>query len=103
MTRPTFNERNQPNGDNRFGTRLLQIVRTVTCDSVSPVAIFARASKTANRIAARRLRVAVVFVATAFVYIFEKTNYKLDSKGSADKNNVFTGAFDTRVYAERSR
>jgi len=41
----------------------------VTCDSVSPVAIFARASKTANRIAARRLRVAVVFVATAFVYI----------------------------------
>lgn len=76
MTRPPFHERNQRHAENQF---------TVTCDSVSPVAIVARASKTTNSIAARGLRMAVVFVASAFIHICKMSSYKLDSERSEDK------------------
>ena len=51
--------------------------RTMTRDSVSPIAIIARARKTTYGIIARGLHVTVVFVTGAFIQICKMTKLQI--------------------------
>lgn len=54
--------------------------RTLACDSVSPIAIFARALKATNGVVTRSLHMTVMFLASAFIHICNvgkiQTRYK---------------------------